>query len=164
MNAVGSARWASPPKKPSWPAAKAPCSSRRNRRGTAGSGRGLAGRSRAGKRPSVCLRAKDHHQARHSGHADGVAGSGPTYGGRQSPKLGAEVLGVGRDGGERLRRAAEQDGTTALFWKAISLAGAGKVKTTWKYGTGRSAACRSVGRCVRAAPWHFGQCRLQQEL
>lgn len=25
--------------------------------------------------------------------------------------------------------------TAALFWKAISLAGAGKVKTTWKYGT-----------------------------
>ncbi|SDK05612.1 hypothetical protein SAMN05216338_108314 [Bradyrhizobium sp. Rc2d] len=75
-------------------------------------------------------------------------------------ELGAKMLGVGRDGGERLGRGAEQDGVDhRLVLEAISPAGTGKVKTTWKYGTGRSSACRSA-----AAPWHFGQCRLRQEL
>jgi hypothetical protein len=51
-----------------------------------------------------------------------------------------------------------------LFWKAISAAGAGIVKTTWKYGTGKSSACRAASHAARARPWHFGQCRLRQEL
>lgn len=33
-------------------------------------------------------------------------------------ELGAEVLEIGRDGGERLGGAAEQDGT--FFWKGMS--------------------------------------------
>jgi hypothetical protein len=39
-----------------------------------------------------------------------------------------------------------------------------KVNTTWKYGTGSSSASRSASHSFAAAPWHFGQCRLRQEL
>src|ERR1700682_9782 len=42
--------------------------------------------------------------------------------------------------------------------------GAGSVNTTWKYGTGSRSASRAVSHCFAAAPWHFGQCRLRQEL
>ena len=31
-------------------------------------------------------------------------------------------------------------------------------------GTGRSSAWRSASHCLAAAAWHFGQCRLRQEL
>src|SRR6266702_1091895 len=41
---------------------------------------------------------------------------------------------------------------------------AGSVNTTWKYGTGNSSASRSASHSFAAAPWHFGQCRLRQEL
>jgi hypothetical protein len=51
-----------------------------------------------------------------------------------------------------------------LFWKAMAAIGAGSVNTTWKKGTGNSSACRSASHCARAAPWHFGQCRLRHEL
>ncbi|MCY1246993.1 hypothetical protein D9M72_602750 [compost metagenome] len=54
--------------------------------------------------------------------------------------------------------------TTALFWKAISATAGGRVKTTWKYGTGSRSAIRAATHCLRAAPWHFGQWRLRQEL
>jgi hypothetical protein len=54
--------------------------------------------------------------------------------------------------------------TAALFWKAISAADGGSVKTTWKYGTGSNSACRSASHAARAGPWHFGQWRLRQEL
>src|SRR5215831_18716301 len=40
--------------------------------------------------------------------------------------------------------------------------GPGRVKTTWKYGTGKSSARRSASHCLAAAAWHFGQCRLPQ--
>src|SRR5215831_18075248 len=40
----------------------------------------------------------------------------------------------------------------------------GSVYTTWKYGTGNSSASRSASHRRDAAPWHFGQCRLPQEL
>jgi hypothetical protein len=39
-----------------------------------------------------------------------------------------------------------------LFWKAISAAGAGRVKTTWKYGTGSSSVCRAATQAARADP------------
>jgi hypothetical protein len=81
------------------------------------------------------------------------------------PDLGAEMPGIGGDGSERLGSGPEQDGVDRLlFWKAISATGAGSVKTTWKYGTGSSSACRSASQSSRAWPWHFGQCRLRQEL
>ena len=40
----------------------------------------------------------------------------------------------------------------------------GRVKTTWKYGTGNSSACRCASHSARASPWHLGQWRLRQEL
>jgi hypothetical protein len=46
----------------------------------------------------------------------------------------------------------------------MSAIGPGKVKTTWKYGTGKSSAWRSASHSLAAAAWHFGQCRLPQEL
>src|SRR5882672_6011574 len=46
----------------------------------------------------------------------------------------------------------------------MSAMAAGSVNTTWKYGTGsRSASC-AASQFFAAAPWHFGQCRLRQEL
>src|SRR6266481_397003 len=41
---------------------------------------------------------------------------------------------------------------------------AGRVNTTWKYGTGNRSASRAASQSFAAAPWHFGQCRLRQEL
>ena len=80
--------------------------------------------------------------------------------------LGAEVL---RDRRRSCAASRPPSGTgwrrpSALFWKAISATGAGSVKTTWKYGTGSSSACRAASHSARACPWHFGQCRLRQEL
>src|SRR6201997_5569800 len=46
----------------------------------------------------------------------------------------------------------------------MSRSSLGSVYTTWKYGTGNSSASRSVSHRRDAAPWHFGQCRLPQEL
>src|SRR5262249_8371312 len=40
----------------------------------------------------------------------------------------------------------------------------GSVNTAWTYGTGNSSASRSASHCFAEAPWHFGQCRLRQEL
>ena len=49
----------------------------------------------------------------------------------------------------------------AMAMAAISR---GRVKTTWKVGTGRmSRALASIHRRA-AAPWHAGQCRFRQEL
>src|SRR5436309_8547947 len=42
----------------------------------------------------------------------------------------------------------------------MSAIGPGRVKTTWKYGTGKSSAWRSASHSLAAAAWHFGQCRL----
>jgi len=33
-----------------------------------------------------------------------------------------------------------------------------RVKTTWKYGTGKSSAWASASHCLAATAWHFGQC------
>src|SRR6201995_395117 len=41
---------------------------------------------------------------------------------------------------------------------------AGNVNTTWKYGTGIRSISRAASQSFAAAPWHFGQCRLRQEL
>src|SRR5271154_2508758 len=46
----------------------------------------------------------------------------------------------------------------------ISAMAAGSVNTTWKYGTGSRSASRAASQSFAAAPWHFGQCRLRQEL
>src|SRR3984885_557918 len=46
----------------------------------------------------------------------------------------------------------------------MSAMAAGRVNTTWKYGTGTRSASRAPSQSFAAAPWHFGQCRLRQEL
>src|SRR5664280_1809993 len=46
----------------------------------------------------------------------------------------------------------------------MSAMAAGSVNTTWKYGTGNRSASRAASQSFAAAPWHFGQCRLRQEL
>src|ERR1700738_2543618 len=46
----------------------------------------------------------------------------------------------------------------------MSPIGAGSVNTTWKYGTGSRSASRAASQSFAAAPWHFGQCGLRQEL
>src|ERR1700740_1744429 len=46
----------------------------------------------------------------------------------------------------------------------MSPIGLGSVNTTWKYGTGSRSASRAASQFFAAAPWHFGQCRLRQEL
>src|SRR5208337_1835816 len=46
----------------------------------------------------------------------------------------------------------------------MSRSSLGSVYTTWKYGTGNSSASRSASHRREAAAWHFGQCRLRQEL
>src|SRR3979411_2629721 len=46
----------------------------------------------------------------------------------------------------------------------MSAMAAGRVNTTWKYGTGSRSASRTASHSFAAAPWHFGQCRLRQEL
>src|SRR5271163_195891 len=46
----------------------------------------------------------------------------------------------------------------------MSAIGPGRVKTTWKYGTGKSSAWRLASHSLAAAAWHFGQCPLRQEL
>src|SRR6266700_5737393 len=46
----------------------------------------------------------------------------------------------------------------------MSPIGAGNVNTTWKYGTGSRSASRAASQSFAMAPWHFGQCRLRQEL
>ena len=79
--------------------------------------------------------------------------------------LRAEMARIGGDCAQRFGRRLEQDSdTAALFWNAISAADAGSVKTTWKYGTGKRSASCSLSHSRAAAPWHFGQCRLPQEL
>src|SRR5258707_1987219 len=41
---------------------------------------------------------------------------------------------------------------------------AGRVNTTWRSGTGSRSAVRAARQSLAAVPWHFGQCRLRQEL
>jgi hypothetical protein len=52
-------------------------------------------------------------------------------------ELGAEMRGIGGDGGERLSGRAEQDRRRR------------QLKTTSKYGTGNSSACRSASHWAR---------------
>jgi hypothetical protein len=84
---------------------------------------------------------------------------------RDGADLGAEVTRIGSDRAQRFGCRPKQDAVdVALFWNAIAATWAGTVKTTWKYGTGSSSACRSGSHSARASPWHFGQCQLRQEL
>src|ERR1700737_3609729 len=46
----------------------------------------------------------------------------------------------------------------------MSAMATGRVNSTWKYGTGSRSASREASQSFAAAPWHFGQCWLRQEL
>lgn len=65
-------------------------------------------------------------------------------------ELCTEMLGVGSDGGKRLRRAAEQDRMYRwlVLEGTLSLAAAGEAKTTWTYDAGTTSSCR-LGKPLR---------------
>ena len=80
-------------------------------------------------------------------------------------ELGTEMLGVGRDGGECLGRAAEQDGIDDGFVLEGNLSGGRRQgEDDVEIRHGKESACRLASHCARAEPWHFGQCRLRQKL
>lgn len=72
---------------------------------------------------------------------------------RGDADLRTQMLGIGGDGGERLSGGAEQDRIDGGLVLEGDLAGQlGSVKTTWKYGTGNSSACRCASHSARASP------------
>lgn len=77
-------------------------------------------------------------------------------------ELSAEMLGIGRNGGERLCRAAEQDGIDDRLVMEGNLSGGRRQgEDDVEIRHRRSSVCRSASHCARAAPCHFGQCRLR---
>jgi hypothetical protein len=79
--------------------------------------------------------------------------------------VGAEVPGIGGDRRERLSRRLEQQAIDlGLVLVGMAPICAGRVNTTWKYGTGNSSASRASSQACAAIHWHFGQCRFRQEL
>ena len=52
----------------------------------------------------------------------------------------------------------------ALLRRASGRSSEGRVKTTWKQGTGSRRSMRSAIHRARSVAWHFGQCRSRQEL
>lgn len=80
-------------------------------------------------------------------------------------ELGAEMLGIARDGGERLRRAAEQDGIDDSLVLEGDLSGGGRHgKDDVEIRYGKEFSLTFASHSARAEPWHFRQCRLEQEL
>jgi hypothetical protein len=89
------------------------------------------------------------------------------------PDLRAEVLGVGRDGDQGFGGDFEQqviDDRLVLVGDVGDRSRQGEDDMEIEPapakagGTGSSSARRSVSHCLAAAAWHFGQCRLRQEL
>ncbi len=81
------------------------------------------------------------------------------------PNRGAEMPGIGGDDAQRLGGGREQDAIDDDLIVESNLGDRRRhLKTTWKYGTGNSSECRSASHSAPANPWHFGQCRLRQEL
>ena len=149
------------------PASNAACScsrnSRRNRRERTRTGRKKPGRQAIQRVPSE-RQAAAGDEAMDVRMVQQVLTPSVQHGDKTD--LGAEMT---RIGGDRASASRPPPGTgwrrpLALFWNAISAAAAGTVKTTWKYGTGSNSAWRSASHAARASPWHFGQCRLRQEL
>jgi len=52
---------------------------------------------------------------------------------REEADLRAQMLGVGRDGAQRIADLPEQNVNLLLVLQAIVATGSGTVKTTWKY-------------------------------
>ena len=89
------------------------------------------------------------------------------------PDAGAEVLGVGRDGDQGLGGDLEQqviDDRLVVIGDVGDRSRQGEDDVEIKPapakagGTGRSSAWRSASHSLAAIAWHFGQCRLRQEL
>src|ERR1700739_3683552 len=88
---------------------------------------------------------------------------GVQYGGE--PDAGTEMLGVGRDGNQGLGGGFEQQ---VIDDRLVVIGNVGdqsrQGEDDMEIGTGRSSAWRSASHSLAAAAWHFGQCRLRQEL
>src|ERR1700756_4656629 len=89
------------------------------------------------------------------------------------PDAGAEVLGVGGDDDQRLGGGFEQqviDDGLILISDVGDRSRQGEDDMEVEPapakagGTGKSSAWRSASHSLAAAAWHFGQCRLPQEL
>jgi len=78
---------------------------------------------------------------------------------------GAQVLGVGGDGEGGLGRRLEQE---IVDHGLVVVGDIGDRTRQGKHhvevGHGQQFGARSASHCFAAAPWHFGQCRLRQEL
>lgn len=68
-------------------------------------------------------------------------------------ELGAEIAGIGRDGGERLRGHAEQH----RIDRGLVLEGDLADRRRQCEDNISSSACRSASHRARAKPWHLGQ-------
>ena len=53
---------------------------------------------------------------------------------------------------------------TFLLQSVSWLSSCGMVNTLWKYGIGRSSACRALSHLALVSDCHLGQCRFRQEL
>lgn len=80
-------------------------------------------------------------------------------------ELSAEMLGIGRDGGERLGRAAEQDGIDDSLVVEGDLAGGRRHgEDHVEIGHGKQFGLPFGEPLCARRTRHFGQCRLRQEL
>src|SRR5215472_10077191 len=81
------------------------------------------------------------------------------------PDAGAEVLGVGRDGDQGLGGGFEQQ---VIDDRLVVIGDVGdrsrQGEDDMEIGHRQQSAWRSTSHCLAAAAWHFGQCRLRQEL
>jgi len=82
---------------------------------------------------------------------------------RSDADMGPEVLRIGRDREKGVGCCSKQD---AIDDRLVLISDIGNLlwQTTWKYGTGSKSASRAASHSRAVAPWHFGQCRLRQEL
>src|SRR6516225_11271469 len=96
---------------------------------------------------------------------------GVQYGGE--PDAGAEMLGVSRDGDQGVGGGFEQqviDDRLVVIGDVGDRSRQGEDNMEIEPapakagGTGRSSAWRSASHSLAAMAWHFGQCRLRQEL
>ena len=92
-------------------------------------------------------------------------GLAPSVKDGEEAELGAKMFGISGDCAQGFGSGVEQDVVDrSLVVKGEAAISCGTVKTTWKYGTGRSSDRRSSSHWARASDWHFGQWRFRQEL
>ncbi len=104
------------------------------------------------------------HHAMHMGMMQQVLSPGVQDG--EEADLGAQVLGIGGDGAQGFGAGVKEQvvDEPSCSGRQSAAIGSGTVKTTWKYSTSSSSACRSSSHCARASDWHLGQGRWRQEL